>query len=213
MNAASFAKLFDHSIVCPGATSEHVRRFAATALAVLLAGCAGQSVRETWYPVPEHETVREVSPLRGSEAAALPWREQAVILREIVRGFYRPMRGQARWIDPRPLAHRRLASADSSMSPREDWGAAIVEAVGLTRVCLLAERDEACRGRPGGVLRFSVPYALGSDSAVVYARYAPLQPSQDDTRTSGFELEFRLQRSEDGWHTVSRRTVAAPTAP
>ena len=185
----------------------------ATMIALLLCSCAGQSVRETWYPIPEHETVRDVSPVRGTEATVLPWPEQALILREVVRGFYRPMMGQARWVDPRPLAHRRTFTADSAMPPREDWGAAVVEAVGLTRVCLLAERDEACRGRPGGVLRFSIPYAVGPDSAIVYAQYAPLQATEGDARATGFELEFRLQRSEHGWRMVSRRTVAAPTTP
>jgi hypothetical protein len=169
-------------------------------LTVVAAGCAG-GPRGSLQPIPEHAA--QASAVRGTDAAAraIPEEQEIEIISEVVRTFYRPTMGQARWIDARPLANERTTAADSLAKPEEDWADAIVAAAGLRRVCT-ADADEACRGRPGGTLRFSKPYATGPESAVVFAQYSPVAGGP-----GGSEMEFRMVRRERAWHIDSKQTV------
>jgi hypothetical protein len=171
----------------------------AAAVALVAASCAG-GPRGSLQSIPEHAA--QVSAVRGTDAAAraIPEQQEIEIISEVVRSFYRPSMGQARWIDARPLAHQRTAVADSSVKPEEDWADAIVAAAGLRRVCT-QDTDAACRGRSGGTLRFSKPYATGADSAVVFAQYSPVGGGP------GGEMEFRMVRRERAWAIDSKQTV------
>jgi hypothetical protein len=181
----------------------------------VLPGCAGRLVRV--QPIPDAPQPTEVPQLRGSErdAARIAPAEQMEIYRELVRAFFRPTRGQARWIDPQPLAHRRERVADSVALQDDDWADAVVRTIGLRRVCALDGRDDDCRGRPGGVLRFSAPYAAsaGSDSVIVFARYSSVAAGQPAVPGAGFEIEFHLSRRDGEWRILSKRTIAGPDDP
>lgn len=127
------------------------------------------------------------------------------ILEEVLRTFYRPTRGQARWVDPQPLAHQRTDVADSVEVPDRIWALAIVQAAQLARVCVLGEPDDGCFGRPGGVLRFSRAYRVGTDRAVVFARYDAMAGG---TRSrSRWEMEFTMAPAPHGWRILSKRTL------
>jgi hypothetical protein len=176
-----------------------------------LAACAGTAMtRETLMPIPDHPMRRNASAhIRGTErdAARIAPDQEFTILGEVVRRFYRPMMQQARWIDPKPLAHERSRQADSLMRPDPDWAIAIVDAARVRRVCPLTEANEQCRGLSGGVLRFSPPYAVGSlrdghaDSAIVYARYTPLSAGAEG------EIEFFLVRRGGRWEIESKYSM------
>jgi len=186
---------------------------------VTLSGCAGTAVtRESFIPIPEHAARSGArDDIRGSESAAarIPLDQQYEIMGEVVRRFYRPMMAQARWIDPRPLGHRRTLSADSLVAPDPDRAIAIVQAAGVRRVCPLNEANEQCRGLAGGVLRFSSAYGVGAlrnrmaDSALVYVSYTPV------TAGPTSELEFFMARDtapDSPWKMLSRRTMPAVMA-
>lgn len=180
------------------------------AAALSASACSGTAVtRESFIPIPEHAPPASASPLvRGTAGAAarLPSEQRSEIIAEVVRRFYRPLMAQARWIDPRPLAHERTRAADSLSRPDENRAIAIVEAIGLRRVCPLTEANEQCRGLAGGVLRFSAPYVVGAgtaDSALVYARYTP-----NGYGVEG-EIEFFMVRREGRWVLASRRNMPA----
>lgn len=135
--------------------------------------------------------------------------DQAAIVGEVVNRFYRPLMAQARWIDPQLLAHERTPAADSNARVDHERAFAIVEAIGLRRVCHLTDANERCRGLSGGVLRFSPAYAVGSsglDSALVYARYTPIGYG------AAGEIEFFVARTEGRWRLISRRDVPAVDA-
>ena len=180
---------------------------------LLLAGCAARSA-----PLDELVPARAV---RGDPAQTelLSPAERLATQSAVVRGFFRPTGGQARWIDPRPLPARRDSQAEAQVRPDDGWAEELAAATGMQRVCpLLAEsdlgEDEPCRGRSGGVLRVSAPYALpGGDTVMVYARYAPVRAAEDPSsaadRPSYDELEFELVRRGDGWHIAKHRTVRA----
>lgn len=172
----------------------------------LVVACAGTAVtRDVLRPIPEHAPRAVATDVRGTarEAARVPLDQQYAILAEVVRRFYRPMMQQARWIDPRPLAHQRTSEADSLVKENPDWALAIVEATNVRRVCPLNEANSQCRGMNGGVLRFSAPYALGAsgDSALVFVRYAPVRFGVDS------EMEFLMARYNGTWQIASRRTM------
>ena len=182
------------------------------ALYFLLAGCAGHT-RESLRSIPDLAPDSAASEVRGTAAAArsVPATEQIEIIGQLVRQFFRPTRSQARWIDPQPLAHRRATEADSAAVLDEDWGAAIVQSTGFRRVCVL-EDDAGCRGRPGAVLRFSAPYALGKDSVVIFTRITRVEAGASAAPGKGFEMEFHLVRSDREWRIVSKRTIAGSGA-
>ena len=200
--------------------SKPVMRASAHAVVlVILSGCAGTAVtRESFIPIPEHAPrIGARDDVRGSESAAarIPLDQQYEIMGEVVRRFYRPMMAQARWIDPRPLAHRRTLSADSLIAPDPDRAIAIVQAAGVRRVCPLNEANEQCRGLAGGVLRFSSAYGVGAlrnrvaDSALVYVAYTPV------TAGPASELEFFIGRDtapDSPWKVISRRSMPAVAA-
>jgi hypothetical protein len=115
------------------------------------------------------------------------------------------MMTQARWIDPRPLAHERTILADSGVAPDHDRAIAIVEATGLRRVCPLTEANAQCQGRDGGILRVSPAYAVGAhgtDSALVYVRYTPRSYG------AASEMEFFMTRQDSVWEITSRRALS-----
>ena len=135
------------------------------------------------------------------------------IYRELVRGFFRPTRGQVRWIDPQLLAHRRERALDSLALEDDEWAEAVARTIGLRRVCALDTPDAECRGRPGGILRLSAPYALSggdADPAVVFARYSTVRAGEPTAPGPGFEMEFHLVHRDGAWRIVSKRTVAEP---
>lgn len=177
-----------------------------------LAACQTAVSRETLRPIPEHAArTDKPATLRGTPqgAARLGQADQVAIISQVVRVFYRPLMAQARWIDPRPLAHERTRAADSAAMADPDRAIAIAEATGLRRVCPLVETYRQCEGRDGGVLRFSPAYAVGSagrDSALVYVRYTP--------RSYGVpsEMEFFMTRRDSAWEIISRRSLSLDVA-
>jgi hypothetical protein len=178
-----------------------------------LLGCASSPVRGVPRPIPDDSRPVDTH-VRGTAtaAASIAADGRLEIYRELVRSFFRPTRGQARWIDPQPLAHTRDRVSDSLAVEDYEWADEIVRTIGLRRVCALDTRDAECRGRPGGVLRFSAPYALSSagDSAIVFARYSSVRAGEPAMPRAGFEMEFRLARRDGAWRIVSKRTVANP---
>jgi imidazolonepropionase-like amidohydrolase len=194
------------------------------AIAMLAANCAGKRVNEVWYPIPDR-TADSQSPasrdVRGTRtaAAAIPGDEDTEIIRDVLVQFYFPTSGQARWIDPRPLAHVRGA-ADDTVGADFDWVDEIVALAHRPNICPLDGRLETrglCKGKPGGVLRFSTPYSAGRDSAIVYATYRPVPDSTGKVGRVGnvgnvgkpeSELQFRLRRSDDGWVIRGKTTVS-----
>jgi hypothetical protein len=181
----------------------------------MTAACgAGAISRSSVRPIPELPAMA-APPLRGTaeSAARLGDEDQVMIIREVIRRFFRPLRGQARWLDPQPLAHQRAAAADSAVAPEENWVLDIATATGLNNVCPLTEANLRCRGLPGGVLRFSEPYSVGADSAVVYARYTPVQRGETPRAGHGSEMEFHLVRRDQVWTIATRRTILGATTP
>lgn len=178
-----------------------------------LLGCASSPVRGVPRPIPDDSRPVDTR-VRGTAtaAASITPDRRLEIYRELVRSFFRPTRGQARWIDPQPLSHTRDVASDSLAVEDDAWADEMVRTIGLRRVCVLDVRDDECRGRPGGVLRFSAPYALSSagDSAIVFARYSSVRAGEPAVPRAGFEMEFRLARRDGAWRIVSKRTVASP---
>jgi hypothetical protein len=178
--------------------------------AVLAACVAGTINRQSMRPIPEMPSAPAPETRGTAEAASrIADEDQVMIIREVIRRFFRPLRGQARWLDPQPLAHRRSAAADSAMAREENWVLDIVMATGLSNVCPLTEANRRCQGLPGGVLRFSEPYSLSADSAIVFATYSPVQRGTAPKPGSGSEIEFHLVRRDTTWGIVNRRTLIA----
>ena len=165
--------------------------------------------RETLRPIPEHPArADKPAHLRGTAQAAslLSDEAQVAIASGVIRVFYRPLMAQARWIDPRPLAHERTILADSTVQPDLDRAIAIAQATGLRRVCPLTEANAQCQGRDGGILRISPAYgvgARGTDSALVYVRYTPRSYG------AASEIEFFMTRRDSAWAITSRRSLPA----
>jgi hypothetical protein len=185
-------------------------RFRNLIAVVLLAACAGRA-RDALHAIPDYTPAS--SDVRGTEAAArrVPPDDRSEIFAEIVRQFFRPTMGQARWIDPQPLAHSRARAADSAIVEGDDWSQGIMQAAHLGRVCALGA-DPECKGRPGTVLRFSPPYAVGADSAIVYVRFRSVAAGQEPVPVdrSAFEMEFRMARREREWRIASKGTIVQP---
>lgn len=94
------------------------------------------------------------------------------------------------------------------MAREENWVLDIVTATGLSNVCPLTEGNLRCQGLPGGVLRFSEPYAAGADSAFVFATYTTVQRGEPPKAgESGVEMEFHLVRRGGTWAILSKRTL------
>jgi len=175
-------------------------------LAALSASCGGKRVNEVWYPIPDHASdsaSRASADLRGTRtaAAAIPNDQDTEIIRNVVVGFYFPLRSQARWIDPRPLAHVR-GSPDDTVGADFDWVDEIVALTHRSNICALnghLETAGPCKGKPGGVLRFSTPYSVGRDSAIVFATYSPVLDSAGKIQDVESEMQFRLTRRDTYW--------------
>ena len=182
-------------------------------LSLVSVSCASQFAQRRVAGVPDKAPTEGLPPdTRGADsaAAAVSPEEQLQIYRALVRDFYRPTRRQARWIDPRVLPNRRTRAADSGATPDPEFASAIVEAVGLSRVCRADEKSSPCDGLQGGVLRFSTTYATGPDSAVVYAQYSAVLKGHVAEAAPGYEQEFQMARDDHGWRIIGRRTVASP---
>ena len=190
-----------------------MRRRVIVVLVLATLGCASRSLREALTPIPERAPLEVVPDQRGDEAAAnaISSSDQIAIASVVISSFFRPTPGQARWIDPQLLSHRRTPAADSLGEVEFEWATAVADAVGRRRVCALDVADESCRGLPGGVLRFSNAYATGPDAAVVFVRYTPVGRGERPPAGDGFELEFDVARRGSEWRVVSRRTNARPT--
>jgi hypothetical protein len=189
-------------------------RVAAIVAAAMLSACGGTISRQSVQsarPIPEMPPAAAAE-IRGTQEMAdrISGEDEVLMISEIVRRFFRPLRGQARWIDVRPLAHRRTRAADSLAAADGGRAQAIVDGVALTTVCHLTEANARCQGRPGGVLTFSAPYALGPDSAAVFVRYTAVATGAMPVAGDGFEMEFHAVRRELAWTITGRRTVAGP---
>jgi hypothetical protein len=150
-------------------------------------------------------------PQRGDAAAAraVAPDDRLNIYAAIVRDFFRPFGGQARWIDPRPLGDVRDARADRVAAPDIEWAESLREAIAHDRVCVLGLDEDGCRGRRGSLLRFSPPYAEDAERAHVFARVIPgfedTPAAKPDAGT--FEMEFTMERRGQGWRIAGKRTV------
>ena len=199
-------------------------RHAAVALiAAVLAGCA-QRPPEPRGAAPaaavESGSISETTPIPAGATRGTPAQRAQVagesglaVYRTVVRDFFRPTRGQARWIDPRPLPDARTIVEEDRVRADDAWAAAIVAAIGHPNVCALEGDDGECRGRAGGVLRLSAPYAVGTDSAVVFARYATVHAGEEPAQAArvagrqGPELQFWLVRQGAGWRLLREATL------
>jgi len=179
--------------------------FALALVALASFGCSSHT-----SPAPEPKPV--ASQIRGTEEAAdsVAERDRSLVYRELLQ-FYFPGGKQARWIDPRPLGEKRGApdTASGSMSddeapPDATWAESIVEASDIGRVCVLGGDEENCRGRPGGVLRFSPVYAAGKDRVHVFASYTP----HGDAVGPKSEMRFTLERRREDWRITDKTTVS-----
>jgi hypothetical protein len=150
-------------------------------------------------------------PQRGDAAAAraVAPADRLTIYSSIVRGFFRPFGGQARWIDPRPLGDVRDARADSTAAPDVDWADTIREAIGHDRVCVLGLDEDGCAGRRGSLLRFSLPYAEDAERAHVFVRVIPVFEDKPDAKLDAgtFEMEFAMERRGQAWRIAGKRMV------
>lgn len=166
----------------------------------LVAGCMGARVNTA--PVPELPPADVW--MRGTTAQAerLSNADEAEIVSNIVRDFYRPPRNQVRLISGMPLANDRSRWADSAVAYDLDRAGALARAVGLSNVCVDISVDPCAWKGPGGILRFSPAYGLTRDSARIYASYTPLR---GEAGTS--EIEFHMVRRLQGWQMASRRSL------
>lgn len=177
-------------------------------LAPIVVACSSNKTETRPTPVAP-------SPIRGTEEAADSVQEQdrTEVYRTLLRNFYRPAPGQARWIDPHPLGEKRGSSdttiravSDDETPPDAGWAAFVVEASGMQRVCVLGGAEDDCRGRTGGILRFSPVYAAGPRRVHVFARYTPHGGAVGPIT----ELRFTLGRRSDSWRIVDRAPVSNP---
>ena len=178
---------------------------AAIVTALLCVACVSGRRPGLWYPVPDVSAPAPASPdVRGSRAAAraIPEDEQTEIIARVVREFFMPYGEQARWIDPRPLAHTRAGAADDTVGSDPDWEDEIVAKVHASRVCGLDGPQSGCKGKPGGVLRFSNPYSAGKDSAIVYATFAPIRDASGKAEPVESEMQFQMRREEEDRKSV-----------
>ena len=164
---------------------------------------------------PSAQVIAAESPIRGNEeqADSVSDQDRTAVYRTLLRDFYRPTSGQARWVDTRPLGEKRGAAdttaramSDDEAPPDASWAESVAEASGLERVCVLGGAEDGCRGRSGGVLRFSPVYADGPRRVHVYARYTPHGGAEGPTS----ELRFTLVRRSDEWRITDKTSVPSP---
>ena len=184
-------------------------------LAVALAAACVISTACASHKPPRAEVTAAATPIRGSEeqSDSVSENDRTAVYRELLRIFYRPTDGQARWIDTRPLGEKRGAAdsagramSDDEAPPDVSWAESIAQASGLQRVCVLGGAEDNCHGRPGGVLRFSPVYAAGPRRVHVFASYTPHGGEEGPTS----EMRFTLARRSDEWHIVDK--TSAPSA-
>jgi imidazolonepropionase-like amidohydrolase len=182
------------------------------ALALVTGNCAGTNRVEDWSPIPDEASPVPVAGERGTRtaAAAVPNDQDTDVIRQVLVSYFYPMRNQARWVDPRPLAHVRGAE-DDTVGADFDWADEIIALVHRPNVCTLdgyLEPRGLCKGKPGGVLRFSTPYMVGRDSAVLFVRYSPVKDSTGVVSPPESEVRFRLTRWRDGgWEIKGKSNV------
>jgi hypothetical protein len=184
------------------------RLAAAIAVPGLCLGCAGIASRGSIGPIPDvawpADSVRGTATSAGLVSSA----DNVAIAAAVIRDFFRPFGSQARWVDPRPLSRVRSDSADAAEQEDLDWSEAVVGAVGLDRVCLAGRSPDRCAGRAGGVIRLSSAFAVGRDSARIFARYTGV-----GDMTPGTEIGFLLQRRDGRWQIVSKTSGTVSRAP
>jgi hypothetical protein len=150
--------------------------------------------------------------VRGTADAAgsLTDDDQTSIVDRILTNYYFPPDNQARWLDPRPLAHVRLQAADDTVGADPDFADEVIKMNPNSRTCVLGGRDFNCRGRKGGIVRLSWPYKVGKDSAVVFGIYTP----RDSAGVAGKpepERQFRLRFNPDGYWEMRRSVLVNPS--
>lgn len=169
------------------------------ALAAIVTACAGARVNSA--PVPELPPADVRMRGTAAQASLLSNEDEAEIVSNIVRDFYRPLANQMRLIGLRPLSHERSRRADDAMEVDVARAEALVRAIGLPNVCRETQSEDCAGHTRGGTLRFSQAYAVGRDSAVIYAQYMPLPGGGPN------EIEFRMARTPGGWQMASRRSL------
>jgi imidazolonepropionase-like amidohydrolase len=176
----------------------------------MAANCAASGAEPAWTPVPDGLSDTS-SNVRGNRAAAgaISNNEQTQMVSHVLRSYFRPLASQARWMDARPLAHERSA-ADDTVGADHDFAEDVVAATKSLRFCVLNGDDSTCRGKPGGVVRFSWPYLVAKDSAIVFATWAP-RDSAGVVAPVEQETQFRLTKTDAGmWYVAGRRVVSSP---
>jgi len=177
--------------------------------------CAVASACGSSKPKTRATPAELASPVRGTEEAAdsVPEQTRSDVYRELLRDFFRPVSGQARWIDPRPLGEKRGTSdstihavSDDEMPPDGGWAEMVAEAAGMERVCVLGGAEDSCAGRKGGVLRLSPVYAAGPGRVYVYVRYTPHGGAVGPVT----EQRFTLTRRGDYWRLGDNTLVPTP---
>ena len=171
---------------------------------VVLSSCMGARVNTA--PVPELPTTDVWMRGTDAQAAQLSNDDEMEIISNVVRDFYRPIRGQVRWVSVLPLSHYRSAISDNGPRPDPDRAAALVRAIGLPRVCQVGALNTECEGiGSGGTLRFSSAYGVSRDTALLFVQYGPIQGA------GASEIEFRMVRTSGGWQMASRRSLVSST--
>jgi hypothetical protein len=172
--------------------------------------CVGAGARQADVLIPVPDVAPESTLLvRGTAdaAGALSNDDQMEIVSRVLMEFYYPTDRQARWLDPRPLAHLRSAAADDTVGSDPDFADEAVTGAGNSRICVLAHRDFGCRGKAGGIVRFSWPYRVAKDTAVVFAYYTP----RDSLGAAGKpqpEMQFKMKVNSDGdWVMFAKALV------
>ncbi|HEX7937642.1 MAG TPA: hypothetical protein VF483_01550 [Gemmatimonadaceae bacterium] len=187
----------------------------AAAATATVASCATARVQaREWHPVPD-VSPESVSIIRGTAAAAgaLSNEDQADIVTAVLRSFYFPTENQARWLDPRPLAHLRVPAADDTVGADVDFADEVMANFHSHRICIFGGLDRDCKGKPGGVVRFSWPYRIGKDSAIVFATYSP-RDSSGKVNPVQSEMQFRMKRNNDeDWEMDGKGAVSVNGTP
>ena len=204
----------------PSRRTPHGIRIARAMPAIVTVGALCAIATACGSSKPETRATPSVldSPVRGTEEAAdsVPELTRTAVYRSLIRDFFRPVAGQARWIDPQPLGEKRgtadstiNAVADDELPPDAGWAASILEAAGMERVCMLGGDETGCTGRKGGVLRLSPVYAAGPDRVHVYVRYTPHGGAVGPVT----EQRFTLRKRGDYWRIDDNATVSTPKGP
>jgi hypothetical protein len=135
--------------------------------------------------------------LAPSETVRMPDREMVLLYRKAL-SFYRPGRGNARWLDRAMLPSDPAAPAGRTLD--SSLAVSIVEQL-EGAFCLLNEAAECDGKSSGGTLRVSPVYQVDAAQARVIVEFQARDrygPAFSNT------MAFLMVRNHDGWHILSR---------